>query len=341
MFDFITEGYEKLWKSIIRPPRETYTNFELGPSVFSIDDYDYKRTDFDIVSSQGYRICCSHFEPVDEQRNSEVLPCVIYLHGNSSSRPEAQVLIPLVLPSRATVMCFDWAGCGRSEGEYITLGWNERLDLDLIINYLREHRRVGCIGLCGRSMGAVTALFSACNNLNIGSMVLDSPFTSMKKLCYELAQKNSSAPKFILKFIYNQIRKTIKTKAGFDINLLNPIELAPKCFQPALFITAKNDDFVEPYHTQAMYQAYAGDKDILYVNGDHNSHRPSACLEKIGKFFYSTLLCDKIPRLVEVKPKKKRSGEAVVSEEEMLKWAIEESLVEYNKFRGSIEQNIP
>lgn len=57
------------------------------------------------------------------------MPCVIYLHGNSSSRLEALEAVPYLLPSNVTLFCFDFAGCGLSEGEYISLGWYEREDL--------------------------------------------------------------------------------------------------------------------------------------------------------------------------------------------------------------------
>ena len=337
MFKSITEGYESLWKSIIRPPREEYSEFDLGPRTFYMDSSNFQRTDFTIVSSQGCRLYCSHFEPIEEERESEILPCAIYLHGNSSSRLEGMVVVPVILPFRATVVTFDWAGCGKSEGLYISLGWNERYDLDLLIRHLRTNRRVGCIGLWGRSMGAVSALFSACNNLDIGSMVLDSPFTSMKTLAYELAKKNSSAPRFILKFLYNQIRGTIKEKARFDLNDLNPVDLVGKCLQPAMFITGKFDEFVEPHHTQEMYEGYAGDKDILYVDGDHNSPRPKACLQAVANFFYHTLLCDKIPRkIAEVRKRRREKKKTDVDDDAMLKWALEESLKEFDKLRGSV-----
>jgi alpha/beta superfamily hydrolase len=37
-----------------------------------------------------------------------------------------------------TVFSFDFSGCGLSEGEYISLGWNEKDDLKTVIDYLRE-----------------------------------------------------------------------------------------------------------------------------------------------------------------------------------------------------------
>ena len=41
-------------------------------------------------------------------------PCVIYLHGNSSSRVEGTSLIELLLPNDIALVLMDFAGCGHS-----------------------------------------------------------------------------------------------------------------------------------------------------------------------------------------------------------------------------------
>ena len=75
-----------------------------------------------------------------------------------------------------------------SEGEYISLGWHEREDVNLIVEHLRSHRRVSTIGLWGRSMGAVTSLLHADRDPSIAGIVCDSPFSDLKVLINELAK---------------------------------------------------------------------------------------------------------------------------------------------------------
>lgn len=59
-----------------------------------------------------------------------------------------------------------------------------------------------------------------------------------------------------------------------------------KAFIPALFIAAKDDDFVMPHHTDILYEKYSGEKQKLLVDGDHNSRRSQDVLDKISSFFY-------------------------------------------------------
>jgi len=192
-----------------------------------------------INSPQGHKMECSHFEPLETNRKWKSMPCVIYMHGNSSCRLEALELVDYFLTSNITLFCFDFPGCGLSEGEFISLGWHERDDIALIVEYLRANRHVSTIGLWGRSMGAVTALLHGDRDPSIAGMVLDSPFSNLRTLCDELAASHSKVPKFAVGLAMSFVGKTIKKKAGFEISKLNPIKHVTECFIPALFATGE------------------------------------------------------------------------------------------------------
>ena len=90
----------------------------------------------------------------------------------------------------------------------MTLGEREKDDVLVVIDFLRsgfnrlQHKvyfPVSVIGLWGRSMGAVTALFHSQRDPSIAAMVLDSPFANLNVLCIELASKYSSIPTFVTK----------------------------------------------------------------------------------------------------------------------------------------------
>lgn len=256
------------------------------------------RTDLELLNHRSQRLKCSHFQPAPEFRVAEKLPCVIYLHGNSSSRLEALSCIPVLMRYNITLFCLDLAGSGHSDGEYVSLGFHERDDLAAAIDHLRQSGTVGCIGLWGRSMGAATALMHGDRDPSIAGMVLDSPFTSLRGLAEELVDVflGMNLPKWMVSMALNMIRSTIKGKARFDINELNPLSHADKTFIPALFVAAESDSFINPNHARKLYDAYTGDKNLVIVEGDHNSARPKFFLDSVAIFFYNTLQCEALPK---------------------------------------------
>lgn len=142
-------------------------------------------------------------------------------------------------------------------------------------------------GLWGRSMGAVTALMYGAMDPTVVGLVLDSPFTSLVALADELSVNflPPKVPKMFVSLGMKMVRSSIRKKAGFDIKHLETIALVDKCFSPALFAHGIDDNFIKPTHSQALYDKYAGDKNIIMVEGDHNDPRPSFFYDSVTIFF--------------------------------------------------------
>ena len=291
LVSLFSSSYEELWKAIIRPFRDEYTDKDLGPEKFKLNQKYYKRSDFSIYNNRNIKLMCSYWEPYDEEREYARLPCVIYLHGNSSSRCEVIPNLKYLLPLNITVFAFDFAACGHSEGDYISLGWYETLDVQCIIDFLRNSNKVSVIGLWGRSMGAVTCLMYAAKNQTIGGIFLDSPFYSLNLLIDELANEKVTLPNFLVRQVKKMIKETVKEKAFFNIDDIEPVEFAKKCFVPGYFCHGKNDTFVNVHHCKDLYKIYPGEKGILLIDGDHNTLRPNKLNEKAAEFFYNALKC--------------------------------------------------
>jgi acetyl esterase/lipase len=120
---------------------------------------------------------------------------------------------------------------------------------------LRAGGTTSTIALWGRSMGAATALLHGERDPSIAAMVLDSAFSSLPTLAEEMVEMGRKqglfAPNFIVRMAIQFIRSSVQKTAGFDINTLAPIDSADKCFIPALFIAADDDNFVRKTHRYA------------------------------------------------------------------------------------------
>lgn len=138
-------------------------------------------------------------------------------------------------------------------------------------------------------MGAVTAIMYGDRDPSIAGMVLDSPFSSLKMLVEELVKDKVSLPNFILNQALSLVKSTVVKKAKFKLEDIEPINYAQRCFIPALFVAAKSDNFVKPHHSQILHDSYPGDKNLVNIDGDHNSARPRFFKDSAAIFFYNTL----------------------------------------------------
>ncbi|KAL6293314.1 hypothetical protein ACE6H2_001456 [Prunus campanulata] len=281
---------EQLVNFIIRPPRAEYDQKnDLLDEEFILKGKWYQRKDVEVKNSRGDVLKCSHYTPIVSPEEKP-LPCVIYCHGNSGCRADASEAAIILLPSNITVFTLDFSGSGLSGGEHVTLGWNEKDDLRTVVDYLRADGNVSLIGLWGRSMGAVTSLLYGAEDPSIAGMVLDSPFSDLVDLMMELVDTYKiRLPKFTVKFAIQYMRRAIQKKAKFDITNLNTIKVAKSCFVPALFGHAIDDDFIQPHHSDRIFEAYMGDKNIIKFEGDHNSPRPQFYFDSINIFFHNVL----------------------------------------------------
>eukprot|EP01047_Picozoa_sp_COSAG01_P017147 COSAG01_NODE_900_length_12865_cov_90.056870_7_plen_603_part_00 len=317
----VSSGYEELVNSIIRPPRAEYALRDLGERQLLLrSGLAVVRTDLELDGPRG-KLQCSHWEPggslghlnlgaggggTGEQSqaggacgaspSSPSIPCVVYMHGNCGCRVEAMELLELVLDSGMSLFSFDFGGCGWSEGEHISLGWFEREDLQAVVCHLRACGRVSTIGLWGRSMGAVTALLHGDRDPTIAGMVLDSPFSSLRSLAHELVSHfEYKVPKFAVSAALSMVKSSVKKRAGFSVDELSPIEHVDSCWIPALFAAANEDDFIGKHHSEQIHAAYAGDKNLVTFQGDHNSHRPRFFLDSAAIFLQSRLFPEGAP----------------------------------------------
>lgn len=280
-----------LWNLVIRPPRAWYdAKWALGPQRLKVCGRHAVREDVRLRTSRGLHLECSHYRPAG---GTEQMPVVIYLHGNSSCRLEVFEVLPALLDKGISVFCYDAAGCGLSEGEYISLGWHEQDDLACVVAHLRRSHHCGSIGLWGRSMGAVTALLYADGDAKICALCADSPFASLPELMLHLASTAPvSVPKWLASMALALVGMRVRALANFDLDDVVPLKHVQKCRMPAIFLHAVQDNFVPIDHVRRLFCAYAGGKELLQMPGDHNSRRDPDAVQHAAEFLSRALSCN-------------------------------------------------
>ncbi|KAL4454549.1 hypothetical protein ABPG74_021754 [Tetrahymena malaccensis] len=284
-FKNISDKYAQFWKNIIEPQRQQYSLSDLGSNVRILHQTAVIRKDVQVLNDRGEQLECTYFLP-DNMMKEKKLPIVIYLHGNSGSRVEAVSTLQHLIPTFG-LFCFDFSGSGKSQGKYVTMGVNECRDLESIVQYVQNNLTQSEIIIWGRSMGAVTGiLYAQKNQSKISGLVLDSPFSDLKKVMLEIASSKTKIPSLIVDGVISLMKSQIQ-EALNGIDIFNTqIEEKIKNLQiPILFAYGTNDNIILPYHSQILYKACrSDDKCIIEFEGNHNTIRPNQFFQKIVSF---------------------------------------------------------
>lgn len=269
--------------AIIRPPRLEYDHRELPLMFDGGDGTMFMRHPLLIENQRKQNIVGSLYHSTD-RHPMQGGPCIIYMHGNASSQTEGQFLVPNFCPYGIYVFCFDSVGCGCSDGEYISLGYFEKQDIDYLMEFLNNTFGLGPFILWGRSMGAATAVLARSKHLK--GIICDSTFASIPILANDLVS-DRKIPKFVVKLIVQFLRNKIIQIADFDLTQVSPLEAAKSSTVPAIFGHGLRDQFIPMEECDMVFDAYKCiNKQKVNLRGGHNSRRERSWMKLCMEFIF-------------------------------------------------------
>lgn len=271
--------------AIIRPPRRHYDVSKLPLYMDCGDNQNYIRHPLNFSNARDQKIVGSIYV-MEGQDLMNGGPCIIYMHGNASSQMEGQFLIPNFCPRGFAVYCFDFAGCGESDGDFISLGYYETQDVNYLMDFLHSTFHLGPFALWGRSMGAATAVLARYPKLKC--IVVDSTYTSVNDVVGAIAKKQK-LPGFLVPAVLWFLKNTVKGKAGFNMADVSPLEVGSQPDAvPMIQGHATDDEFIPIEQGRTLFSAYSNtDKVFLHLTGGHNGRRKTEWLTEAIKFVLS------------------------------------------------------
>ncbi len=221
---------------------------------------------------------------------------IIYSHGLFRSRRELLERAMDLWKLGYGALLYDQRNHGTSGPARVTLGYNERLDVEGAARYLlNDVRTTDKIVSLGISMGASAALLAAAETPEIAAVVSDSSFLSFKDTVDHHVNMFLRLPRFPFS---NELRFYIQNRAGFDGSDLNALEAVKRIGdRPVMFIAAAHDRRMPPAIAEQLYQTCSSPKrDLLIVDGPgDNIHahayqaNPKLYIERVDAFLRSAL----------------------------------------------------
>jgi alpha-beta hydrolase superfamily lysophospholipase len=262
---------------------------ELTPDLIREADASFAvtgatREDFDVHAQDGALLRGWKVRPKNPNGN-----WVLLFHGVADNRVGVIGQSEFLLRAGYSVVMMDARSHGASGGPIATYGWLERNDTRAIIDALLASYPIPCLSIqwhgpggpdctrghpdhifaLGESMGAGIVLQSAAADPRIEAVVAEAPFANLREASYDYAglRKYPWLGKTLLApFSWTLLYRDEKL-AGFPVAEVSPQKAVAARAFPVLLICDEKDVALPCRHSEMIYAAARGPKQLWVVPG--------------------------------------------------------------------------
>ncbi len=223
---------------------------------------------------------------------------IILAHGYARSRRELLLHADMLHRAGYNVLLFDSRNRGTSEGKFVSLGFQEHLDVRGAVQYLqsREDIKGVSIGVFGCSLGAVSSILAAVETPDIRAVVAEAPFPDLKRVVTRNAKNRLSYLPFfsiflsplVFVFVYTTLF-VLRRKTGAQKNITPKNEIAKLAPRPVLLIHDEKDDLIPLEWGIELFEAASSPKELWIVPGAEHAKAletvPDEFTKKVVGFF--------------------------------------------------------
>ncbi|MBB6451697.1 hypothetical protein HNQ94_000118 [Salirhabdus euzebyi] len=190
----------------------------------------------------------------------------IVAHGYTSSAEGMTRWVRNFHEQGYNVLAPDLRGHGNSEGDYIGMGWHDRLDMLQWIDEIIKLDPDAEIVLFGISMGGATVMMTSGEELpsNVKVIVEDCGYASVSDVFIYQLDDLFGLPEFP---VINAANTVTKIRAGYDLYEASAVNQVAKSKTPILFIHGDADTFVPYEMLDEVYEEAPVEKDRLVIEG--------------------------------------------------------------------------
>ncbi|WP_407269938.1 alpha/beta hydrolase [Radiobacillus sp. PE A8.2] len=247
------ETSEAVVASVVEAAEQADQEFELK----------HQPTSLSIISKDDLQLKLHADVYINEEANAK---WAIIAHGYTSSAANMSRYIRNFYHQGYNVLAPDLRGHGKSEGDYIGMGWHDRLDMLQWIDEIIQINPNAEIALFGVSMGGATVMMTSGEDLpsNVKVIVEDCGYASVSDVFIYQLDDLFGLPAFPVKSAANTVTKL---RAGYNLYEASAVQQVAKSDTPMLFIHGDADTFVPYQMLEEVYEAAPVEKAKLVIEG--------------------------------------------------------------------------
>lgn len=191
---------------------------------------------------------------------------VVVVHGFSNSKENMKAYGWLFHKLGYNVLMPDNIAHGKSQGQLIGYGWNDRLNVVKWAELLVDQNTSSQITLFGVSMGAATVMMASGEKLpnQVVNIIEDCGYTSVWDELKFQAKEMYGLPAFPILY---EVSVISKVRAGFSYGQASSVNQLAKNNLPVFFIHGDKDTFVPTKMVYENYAATKGKKELYIAKG--------------------------------------------------------------------------
>ncbi len=243
-----------------------------------------KASSWSVTTKDGYHLIATAFTPETKDPETKSSRWALLLHGYTGWKEELYPLAYHYIQQGYHVLVPDMRCSGESEGDFIGMGYTDRLDNMLWLSEILARDPDASIVIHGQSMGASCALMMAGEDLpsQVAAIVSDCAYTDAYRMFAKQMKDWFSLPSFP---ILDSMNLMLQLRGGYDLKKASALTAAEKTSLPVLIIHGQEDDMIPVEMAYQLYDAVNGPKELLIVPGAGHAQ----AVDKDPKLYYETV----------------------------------------------------
>lgn len=215
----------------------------------------------EIMSGDGLRLNAGYYENTGSHK------WAVVIHGYRSNHKNAMDFVQIYHEAGFQVLAPDLRACGKSEGDFVGMGWLDRGDILKWTDWILSQDSQAEIVFHGVSMGAATVMMTSGEDTPdaVKVFIEDCGYTSVWDVFSSELKLRFGLPEFPIMHFSNLIAKI---RTGYSFDKASSLEQLAKCNKPMMFIHGTADDFIPFDMLKQLYDAKTdGEKEMLVAEG--------------------------------------------------------------------------